>query len=279
MNAAMNTGTELRVAAWPGLTPRLLRTETGTEDVAEYRSAEGYQPLDDPDALLDRVEQAGLVGRGGAAFPMAVKLRTVRGVRGLGRDRVVVANGEEGEPASVKDRWLLRNRPHLVLDGLRLAARLVGAPHAHVYVSDLASARAVETALADAGTRDPRRPDGQCPHSRTRLRGRRGDRRGARHQRRPGQTHRQAAAALRTGRGRAADPDQQRRDAGQPALHPPARRADLPRSGNGGVGGNLPGDRHRRRWYRRASTRFLSGCRSPNCLRCTGFRRRRCAVC
>lgn len=152
MNAAMNTGTELRVAAWPGLTPRLLRTETGTEDVAEYRSAEGYQPLDDPDALLDRVEQAGLVGRGGAAFPMAVKLRTVRGVRGLGRDRVVVANGEEGEPASVKDRWLLRNRPHLVLDGLRLAARLVGAPHVHVYVSDLASARAVETALADAGT-------------------------------------------------------------------------------------------------------------------------------
>src|SRR6478752_2370787 len=145
----MNTETELRVAAWPGLTPRLLRTEAGTEDLGAYRSAGGYRPLDDADALLDQVEQAGLVGRGGAAFPLAVKLRTVRSAT---RDTVVVANGEEGEPASAKDRWLLRSRPHLVLDGLRLAARIVGAQHAHVYVSDAGSARAVETALADAGT-------------------------------------------------------------------------------------------------------------------------------
>ena len=58
-----------------------------------------------------------MLGRGGAAFPMAVKLRTVREGLSRGADTVVVANGEEGEPASVKDRWLLRNRPHLVLDG------------------------------------------------------------------------------------------------------------------------------------------------------------------
>ena len=61
------------------------------------------------------------------AFPLAMKLRTVRD-NGIDRGggTVVVANGEEGEPASIKDRWLLRNRPHLVLDGLRLAAAIVG---------------------------------------------------------------------------------------------------------------------------------------------------------
>ena len=63
----------------------------------------------------------------------------------------LAANGEEGEPASVKDRWLLRHRPHLVIDGVRLAARVVGAQRAHVYVSDAAAAAAIEAALAEVG--------------------------------------------------------------------------------------------------------------------------------
>jgi NADH:ubiquinone oxidoreductase subunit F (NADH-binding) len=62
---------------------------------------------------------------------------------------IIVANGEEGEPASVKDRWLLRNRPHLVLDGLRLAAAIVNASRAYVYVSDEQSALAVNSALSE----------------------------------------------------------------------------------------------------------------------------------
>jgi NADH:ubiquinone oxidoreductase subunit F (NADH-binding) len=81
-----------------------------------------------------------------------VKLRTVRDNGRLIADTggpVVVANGEEGEPASVKDRWLLRNRPHLVLDGLRLAAAIVAAARAYVYVSDAESAHSVETALGE----------------------------------------------------------------------------------------------------------------------------------
>jgi NADH:ubiquinone oxidoreductase subunit F (NADH-binding) len=60
----------------------------------------------------------------------------------------VIANGEEGEPASIKDRWLLRNRSHVVLDGLRLAATIVGADRAYVYVSDVEAAASVEAALA-----------------------------------------------------------------------------------------------------------------------------------
>ncbi|WP_163802104.1 NADH-ubiquinone oxidoreductase-F iron-sulfur binding region domain-containing protein [Mycolicibacterium sediminis] len=134
-------------AVWPGLEPRLLRLEQTAEDYATYVEAGGYQDLDDPDALLDEVDRSGLLGRGGAAFPLAVKLRTVRDAGRGGVPTVVLANGEEGEPASVKDKWLLRNRPHLVLDGIRLAARIVGADHAHVYLSDVLAAEAVNAAL------------------------------------------------------------------------------------------------------------------------------------
>jgi NADH:ubiquinone oxidoreductase subunit F (NADH-binding) len=145
-----STATELLVAAWPGCAPRLLRlSPAGAEDFAEYTQAGGYRPVVDADALLGQVNLCGLLGRGGAAFPMGTKLRTVRDAGRRGADTVVVANGEEGEPASVKDRWLLRNRPHLVLDGLRLAATMVGASRAYVYVSDQQSASAVTGALGE----------------------------------------------------------------------------------------------------------------------------------
>jgi NADH:ubiquinone oxidoreductase subunit F (NADH-binding) len=146
----------ITIAAWPGCAPRLLRDQpdlqTVREDCAAYSDGGGYRPLAAADALLDEVERSGLLGRGGGAFPLAVKLRTVRdnGIRS-NVGTVVVANGEEGEPASIKDRWLLRNRPHLVLDGLRLAAAIVAADRAHVYVSDLESARSVEAALSELG--------------------------------------------------------------------------------------------------------------------------------
>ena len=146
----MTTTTALKIAAWPGTEPRLLLSgNEDSESYTAYRTHGGYQPVADVDHLLGQVDMSGLLGRGGAAFPLAVK---VRAVRDNGRRRggaVVVANGEEGEPASIKDRWLLRHRPHLVLDGLRLAARMVEATHAHVYVSDRQAAESVEAALAE----------------------------------------------------------------------------------------------------------------------------------
>jgi NADH:ubiquinone oxidoreductase subunit F (NADH-binding) len=148
----MTTTTALTIAAWPGIDARLLRQgDEDSENYTEYCKQGGYQPLDDVDHLLAEVDASGLLGRGGAAFPLAVKVRAVRDNGRRSGGAVVVANGEEGEPASIKDRWLLRHRPHLVLDGLRLAARMVEAARAHVYVSDRRAAEAVETALAEVG--------------------------------------------------------------------------------------------------------------------------------
>ena len=216
-----STATDLTVAAWPGCAPRLLRlAQAAAEDFAEYAQAGGYRRVIDADALLGQVDLSGLLGRGGAAFPMGTKLRTVRDAGRRGVDTVVVANGEEGEPASVKDRWLLRNRPHLVLDGLRIASAIVGASRAYVYVSDQQSATAVAGALgelkpetfgATAVTVVTVEPD---------LRGRRGNGRRPPNQRRTGETDRQAAPTLRAGSVGTSDDGEQRRDAGQPALHP-----------------------------------------------------------
>jgi NADH:ubiquinone oxidoreductase subunit F (NADH-binding) len=140
------------VTAWPGCPPRLLgddRPGGAREDCAAYQNLGGYRTLAEADELLAEVEASGLQGRGGAAFPLAVKLRAVRDNGRSAGGSAVVANGEEGEPASVKDRWLLRHRPHLVLDGLRLAAAMVAADRAYVYLSDAESARSVEAALAE----------------------------------------------------------------------------------------------------------------------------------
>jgi NADH:ubiquinone oxidoreductase subunit F (NADH-binding) len=136
----------------PAVTPHLMLPAgaQGREDRAAYEARGGYSGgpggyLEGED-LISAVAEAGLRGRGGAAFPLGVKLAAVAAQPG---DHVLVVNGEEGEPASVKDRWLLRTRPHLVLDGTVRAARAIGAVTAYVYVSDEQAAESVRTALAE----------------------------------------------------------------------------------------------------------------------------------
>ena len=106
----------------PGIRRRLLDTEL---------AAGGRLPDLNAAQLIEMLREAGLTGRGGAGFPVWRKLAAVHAAR---RPAVVIANGAEGEPASGKDKTLLASRPDLVLDGLQLVARALGARAAHVYV-------------------------------------------------------------------------------------------------------------------------------------------------
>src|SRR4051794_7143440 len=100
---------------------------TGAEPLADHLRRLGPLPgATERRALPEVLERAGLLGRGGAAFPVGRKWAAV-GSRSTGADAVVLANGAEGEPLSQKDRVLMTTRPHLVLDGAELAADAVGA--------------------------------------------------------------------------------------------------------------------------------------------------------
>jgi NADH:ubiquinone oxidoreductase subunit F (NADH-binding) len=105
------------------------------------------------EALIAEVERSGLTGRGGAAFPAGRKLRSVaaRARRGA----VLIANGMESEPASAKDASLLARVPHLVLDGIALAAAAVSADRAYLCVHRAAQAEALAAAVAERSGRDP----------------------------------------------------------------------------------------------------------------------------
>jgi NADH:ubiquinone oxidoreductase subunit F (NADH-binding) len=117
---------------------RLLPAE-GPHDLRAHLHRHGALPLREAGRLIEAVEQSGLTGRGGAAFPAGRKLRAVAeaAARASGRaGTVLVANGSESEPASSKDSVLLANAPHLVLDGIALAGAAVGAATSYLCVAE-----------------------------------------------------------------------------------------------------------------------------------------------
>jgi NADH-quinone oxidoreductase subunit F len=98
------------------------------------------------EGVTERIAASGLRGRGGGWFPTARKWRAVRAEGG---DPVVIANGAEGEPGSMKDRHVMVSRPADVLRGLSLAAAAVGAREGIVFLKGSfdAPAAALERAL------------------------------------------------------------------------------------------------------------------------------------
>ncbi len=120
----------------PAVTVRLLDgpdVGAGSESLAAHLERLGPRPHHPDGELISILEDAGLRGRGGAGYPTSRKWAATR-ERSHGH-AVVVANGAEMEPLSGKDRMLMTARPHLVLDGVLLAAEAVAADRAVIYIS------------------------------------------------------------------------------------------------------------------------------------------------
>ncbi|MBI2983372.1 MAG: SLBB domain-containing protein [Chloroflexi bacterium] len=115
-----------------------------------------------PDETIAVVERSGLRGRGGAGFPLAQKLRATRTAATLAGAAYVVANAYDADPDSPLSRTLLERKPDLVIDGLAIAAHVVGAEQCYLYLhpeatrarscAEAALSRRIES-LQEAGTR------------------------------------------------------------------------------------------------------------------------------
>ena len=120
--------------------PRLLSALCGKgrpATLAEYQAAGGYAGLRQalaigPEAVIAEVKAAGLVGRGGAAFPTWLKWQGAR--QAPGEPKYVVCNADESEPGTFKDRVLLEEDPHRTLEGLIIEAFAIGAHQGYIYV-------------------------------------------------------------------------------------------------------------------------------------------------
>jgi NADH-quinone oxidoreductase subunit F len=103
----------------------------------EYEAGGGYVGLrralaGSPEAVLAEVKAAGLVGRGGAAFPTGVKWEGA--ALAPGAVKYVVCNTDESEPGTFKDRVLMEEDPHRTLEGMMIAAYAIGARQGYLYV-------------------------------------------------------------------------------------------------------------------------------------------------
>ncbi|HUY09990.1 MAG TPA: NADH-ubiquinone oxidoreductase-F iron-sulfur binding region domain-containing protein [Candidatus Dormibacteraeota bacterium] len=139
--ATATTGMDLAVRGGVLGSPRLLAgpgrdiTESLAPHLDRLGDPLGAVGTTSPRELIQRIRASGLRGRGGGGFPVGEKLAAVAAGAGVGNRAIVVANASESEPASAKDRFLLSVRPHLVIDGIEVAARAVGARQAYICVS------------------------------------------------------------------------------------------------------------------------------------------------
>ena len=89
--------------------------------------------LKDPQAVISAIEQSDLRGMGGAGFPTHRKWAMIAAHKDC--DKFIICNGNEDEPGTFKDRFLLEHTPHQVIEGALIAAVATGANHVVIYVN------------------------------------------------------------------------------------------------------------------------------------------------
>ena len=106
--------------------------------VEGYEKTGGYTALRKvlkemaPEQVAEEVKQSGLRGRGGAGFPTGVKWGFIP--RGGDQPVYLINNADESEPGTFKDRLLINNDPHLVIEGTLISAYAIGSRHAFIYI-------------------------------------------------------------------------------------------------------------------------------------------------
>ncbi len=113
------------------------RAIPGLNNIETYRQNEGFLALRkaitsmDPDDVTNEVKASGLRGRGGAGFPTGMKWSFIDGHTW---PHYVVANADESEPGTFKDREILEGNPFQFLEGVAICAYAVKAEHAFIYL-------------------------------------------------------------------------------------------------------------------------------------------------
>jgi len=107
------------------------------ERIDDYLGIGGYKALSKalfemtPEQVLEEVKAANLRGRGGGGFPAGRKWETTRNTEE--KEKYVIVNGHEGEPAAYMDRAIFTGNPHIVLEGLIIGAYAIGAQRGFIY--------------------------------------------------------------------------------------------------------------------------------------------------
>ncbi len=120
---------------------KIVRKHSGTVDperIEEYIAVGGYESLYkalydmSPEDVVTEIADSGLRGRGGGGYPTGLKWATV--AKMPGEQKYIICNGDEGDPGAFMDRSVLESDPHLVIEGMAIAAYAIGANHGYIYV-------------------------------------------------------------------------------------------------------------------------------------------------